>query len=759
MHTSTSLRWLVVVVSAAMLLAVAAACGTETVEVPGETVIVEKVVTETVEVPGETVVVKEEVIKTVEVPGETVVKEVVKEVQVPGETVVVEKVVTETVEVPGETVTVEVVKEVMVPGETVVVEKEVVKTIEVPGQTVVVEKVVTETVEVPGETVVVEKEVIKEVQVPGETVVVTKEVPGPERVVVKEVEVEPERYVRNVWGELVDKPQYGGSIPIGVGFTPGNFDPYWDCFGGCRMTSALTYERLGVMDWAVPRDEYDLTSGFPNIEYATGALAESWEQPDLNTTIFHIRPGIHWQDKAPLNGRELTAKDIEFSWHRIMGLGSGYSGKAPGLYFDLPVVSVTATDDWTVEVKASEFRFDTLRQLVISTQMYHTIHATPEVIEQHGDLTDWRNIVGTGPYEVAEYKDGDSLTFARSNNYWGYDPLHPNNRLPYPDEIKFLILPELATQVAALRSSAIALMMLELPYAQIASIQKTNPELVLRKYTGGVAENVGFNMEVKPFDDINVRIAMQKALDNEEIVRNYYGGKADPTPWGVANAASGLNVPFEQWPEDVRWMYEYDPAAAEKLLDDAGLPRGSNGIRFERTWLACYYGDIDAVLLYASYWEEIGVRINLEIPPDESVCWPRLSTRNAQGVRDIEMHMHDSRHKPLDPLTTIAGRYHSTKGWVGENVWGVVDPEFDALVDSAQNTTDWEEYKKKVKAADAYHVAQMWSLYGPPVIDGHLLHAPWLKGYRAEYAASFDVYTSSIPYMWVDQQLKDSMAR
>ena len=91
MLTSNSLRWLVVAVSAAMLLAVAAACAGETVEVPGETVVVEK-----------------EVIKTVEVPGETVVKEVIKEVQVPGETVVVKE---------------EVVKEVMVPGETVVVEK------------------------------------------------------------------------------------------------------------------------------------------------------------------------------------------------------------------------------------------------------------------------------------------------------------------------------------------------------------------------------------------------------------------------------------------------------------------------------------------------------------------------------------------------------------------------------------------------------------------------------------------------------------
>ena len=82
MRTSFSLRWVVAAVSVAMLLALASAC-TREVQVPGETVVVEKVVTETVEVPGETVVVEKEVIKTVEVPGETVTKEVVKTIEVP----------------------------------------------------------------------------------------------------------------------------------------------------------------------------------------------------------------------------------------------------------------------------------------------------------------------------------------------------------------------------------------------------------------------------------------------------------------------------------------------------------------------------------------------------------------------------------------------------------------------------------------------------------------------------------------------------
>jgi hypothetical protein len=88
----------------------------KTVQVPGETVVVEKEVVKTVEVevPGETVVVKEQVVKTVEVPGQTVTKEVVKTVKVPGETVVVKEQVVKTVEVPGQTVTKEVVK--TVPG-------------------------------------------------------------------------------------------------------------------------------------------------------------------------------------------------------------------------------------------------------------------------------------------------------------------------------------------------------------------------------------------------------------------------------------------------------------------------------------------------------------------------------------------------------------------------------------------------------------------------------------------------------------------
>ena len=294
MRTSNSMRWLVVAVFAAMLLAVAAACSSETVEVPGETVVVEKEVVKTVEVPGETVTV--EVIKEVQVPGETVVveKEVVKTVEVPGETVVVKEEVVKTVEVPGETVTVEVVKEVQVPGETVVVEKEVVKTVEVPGETVVVEKEVVKTVEVPGETVVVEK-------------VVVKEVAG-------------KKYVTDPsTGKVVTAPEYGGTLTFATPLEPADADTHF--FHVPALVTGATVEKLGIMDWAIDRDIFSFRNTYIPLSVYKPHLAESWDTPDPLTIIFNIRKGVNWHDKAPMNGREFTADDVVFNFHRLLGLG------------------------------------------------------------------------------------------------------------------------------------------------------------------------------------------------------------------------------------------------------------------------------------------------------------------------------------------------------------------------------------------------------------------------------------------------------
>jgi peptide/nickel transport system substrate-binding protein len=668
-----------------------------------------------------------------------------------GETIVVEKEVIKTIEVPGQTVTTEVIKEVRVPGETVTVTKEVIKEVRVPGETVTVVTEVVKEVQVPGQTVVVEKEVVKTVA-------------GPERIVEKEVEVAGAQYTRNIWGEVVAKPQYGGSIPIAVEGDLKSWDPLDVLVGaGTSWTADLFFDMMGHLDRSIPRDEFDFTAGVASIDVVTGALAESWDMPDLETIIFTIREGVNFQKKGLPDGRELTAKDVEFNFHRLFGVGSGFTEPCINCNQEksLPVTAVTSTDYGTVEVKASEFSFKTLDVLLFEGGSAFIV--PPEVVKEYGDLKDWRNVVGTGPFMVTDFQPASVATLTRNPDYWGFDAVHPSNRLPYADQVKIHIIPDLAAKTAALRTGKITLFGGRgLPLDQILSLQKTNPELVATSVSGA-SVNMAFNLSRPPFEILDVRIAMQKALNLEEVARTFYFGLADPTPVGCCFVLPGQSIPYEQWPDETKWKYEYDPEAAEKLLDDAGFPRGSDGIRFKTTstWIAGWGADMDAMLISRDYWKKIGVDVEIISQPDGDEAW------TLQQALNYDMHQCGCRLKTLDPLSTLRGRFHSTKAWgttnklesVGntESTYGVYDPIFDALVDEAELMTDRGGLNAKLAEMDLYYSDNVWALMWPPVVPGVMFNQPWIKGYTGEFGASEDSFTQAVNFAWVDQELKKEM--
>ena len=250
-------------------------------------------------------------------------------------------------------------------------------------------------------------------------------------------------------GKMVTAPEYGGTFSHAI---KGDYPvaDTWFQHGPGNLVAPVV-EKLGIADWAIPRDQNSLTStgvvlGIP----LRGQLAESWEQPDPLTIIFHIRQGVHWHDKAPMNGRELNASDIEYNLHRVTGLGSGFTEPSPRDWIkDLPIESIAATDEWTVVVKLKEPSLQALMNLALAQT--GTI-LPPEVIKQQGDVKDWRNLVGTGPYMLTDRVEGSSITYERNPDYWGHDEKYPENRLPYTDKIRTLIMPETATILAALRS-------------------------------------------------------------------------------------------------------------------------------------------------------------------------------------------------------------------------------------------------------------------------------------------------------------------
>ena len=585
-------------------------------------------------------------------------------------------------------------------------------------------------------------------------------VPEPAATVASPVPAEPEpamagkETVRNVWGEEVDKPRYGGTIPIASTVDWQTFDPWYGGYADIMMFHVL--DRPAQMNWALSPDEYDWTrSGKLSLELMSGALAESWEQQDPTTIILNIREGVNWQDKAPMNSRELIASDYVFSLHRMMGMGEfAEAGPAPeaGGLLELGIESIEATDDFTVEIKTSEFNI-----LALEASL-NVLVQPPDVIRQFGDMKDWKNVVGSGPFSVDDYVGGSSVTFVRNPNYWATDPRHPdlNLQLPYLDELKFIVMPDLAAQYAAMRTGKVAYLR-NIQAAEMSSFQETNPELVVLTSVPK-ATGPGMRVDKPPFDDLNVRIAMQKAINLEEIAASYYKGFADPTPVGVAMpSAKGMFVPYVEWPDETKYKYAHDPQEAERLLDEAGYPRGEDGVRFTTIMDASPAGgdDIDLYQLAKTYWDAIGVNVELNVIGDDNVYWVRAEALEYDGLTQC-----DCRAATSNPLAYLRGLYHSTEGWVSPNFAGVVDPAYDALVDGAMAATEREEYKRFIREADMHFVEQMWGLYLPPMVHRFVVHSPWLRGYRGELSGGEHVdWFYPIKYMWVDQELKDEMGQ
>ena len=558
-------------------------------------------------------------------------------------------------------------------------------------------------------------------------------------------------------GEMVTAPEYGSTLTFANKLATVYIDSFYGGFAGSTQ-SGFT-EKLGIAMWEIDRDVFNLQSGYVPLSVIRGSLAESWEQPDPNTYIFHLRKGVHWHDKAPMNGRELTAEDVVFNWHRMMGMGEfAEAGGSPhqGQITAIPFESITATDRYTVVFKTTEAQQDTLRNLVI----HHAAWVyPPEVIQEHGDIQDWRHSVGTGPYMLTDVVEGVSMTFTKNPEYWGFDEKYPDNRLPYIDELTGLIMTEEATIVAGLRSGSIDY--IGLPGGggaflssidQAESLREKNPELVLTAWAYRAENAFQFKIMEPPFNDVNVRKAMQMALDLETINDTYYKGFADTTPrTRIGDALAGYTVPFDEWPEDLKGEYAYNLQKSEQLLDEAGYPRGADGRRFKTDLSVIDLLDVDYYQLAAEYWKEIGV--DVEIIVLDRPAWIAAVQGLAYEGMSSTVAAYD-----FDALEAIR-EYHSSsvgKSGTGASQTGLRDPGFDALFDAAQAADNVEEQQRVVREIDLY-LARIHALVWSPKPPQFNVNQSWVKGYNGEIDLGWGDRNAVFSRIWIDQDLKREM--
>jgi len=148
--------------------------------------------------------------------------------------------------------------------------------------------------------------------------------------------------------EQAVKPQYGGTMNLRIDSDIMAFDPIEASFNYTIMSA--WFECLHTGDWPLGPVPFDQKYGHKN--YTNAQLAESWEFTEPGNYVVHLRKGVHWQDIPPVNGRELTADDIAYHYHRMYGLGHGFTQRTPGAHYQFtPLESVTVIDKYTVAFK------------------------------------------------------------------------------------------------------------------------------------------------------------------------------------------------------------------------------------------------------------------------------------------------------------------------------------------------------------------------------------------------------------------------
>jgi peptide/nickel transport system substrate-binding protein len=508
-------------------------------------------------------------------------------------------------------------------------------------------------------------------------------------------------------------------------------------------------EKLFADNWLTDPSTFSYSIDFRPPDFVTGDLASSYEFTDPNTFVVHLRQGIHWQDIQPMNGRELTAADVVYHYDRLYGFGDGFT-KPSSYYASYAIVtqliSVSDPDPYTVVFKWKSSNPEFILETLEASGPDNSIEA-PEAVGLWGNLSDWHHAIGTGPFILTDYVSGSSATLVKNPNYWGSDERHPQNKIPYVNEMKVLVIPDATTALAATRDGKIDFMDgVSLQNAQ--TLQKTNPEIKQVSLPIGAADAIEPRNDKAPFNDIKVREAMQMAINLQQIATDYYSGTASPDPSSLtSNYMTGWGLPYDQWPQDLKDQYAYNVTQAKALLTAAGYPTG-----FNTDCVADNAGDMNLLQIVKS--EFAAININMSITQMDNVSWTAFVR---VGHKDDALAAHPgagSLGLTYEPLTQIQRFITGNAG----NIVVVSDPVFDAFYPTALAATSVDAIKKVLSDANLYVAQQHYeiSLLQPASFS---VYQPWLKGYTGQTRA---ISGSSNPFFlglygarfWIDQSLK-----
>jgi peptide/nickel transport system substrate-binding protein len=415
------------------------------------------------------------------------------------------------------------------------------------------------------------------------------------------------------------------------------------------------------------------------------ALATEWANTDPTTWRFKLRQGVKFHDGTPM-----TAEDVLFSFHRAVAPGSDLAAQLSA------VKDVKKIDDGTVDFVTdgpAPILPNYLVNVAIMSKAWCEAHNTTSAAtlkDEESFAT--RNVNGTGPFMLKDRQPLVRTVLAKNPNWWGLkdQPIDI-------DEVVFSRVENSATRMTALLSGDLD-MVYNVPPQDIEHIEKTQgvkiwqtPEL--RTMFLGMDQSrdelLESNIKGKnPFKDKRVRQAFYQAIDEDAIKAKVMRGFAKPTGIMVGPGINGYDPALDK-------RFPYDPAAAKKLLAEAGYPNGFE-VGFD-----CpndrYVNDEAICQAVVAMLAKIGVKANL-IAQTKAKYFTKI---NAPGYQ-TSFYMLGWTPTPLDTLHMLSNLAATRSADFRNGAWnegGYSNPAIDALIAKISVELDSEKRNELISQA------------------------------------------------------------
>jgi peptide/nickel transport system substrate-binding protein len=415
-----------------------------------------------------------------------------------------------------------------------------------------------------------------------------------------------------------------------------------------------------------------------------GLLAESWSVSDDNKTIaFKIRKGIKFTDGSALN-----AAAVKFTYERLQKEGS----KSPIQPTLKNVLTLTAKDDLTIVMELKEPYAPIFHDLATA---YAGILSPSAVQKANDDIG--RTAVGTGPYKLGEWKTGQEITLVKNADYTSAPATFANHGAPYIDEVHIRVIPEPASQLAALQAGEID--GLGLSATQLPQVEGDSKFKIYDSFTFGLTY-LGFDAKRPPFDDPKLRRALSYAVNKNEIVQAVFENKlAKVACCPIAESIQGYD------PKVADAEAKYEVAKAKSSLDAIGYKAGSDGLRTTpdgKPFKPVLYTTTDATLgkvatLLQAQFKAVGV--DLQVKQLESGA---LLAATPKAEHDLYLNGYSWNEPDMYSLFLSCDRLKSSNRVL------YCDPKLEDLIVQGRTTLD------QAKRMQIYFNAQTYTLEQAP---------------------------------------------